>query len=450
MKREITLSLLAVLILAGTVFAQKKERVQPADVYLRTVGIALKEKNYKRAESNLAACLKNYPENYEAHFFMGVIWAEKDQIDSMVTEFSLARLYAGNKLKKIKQKMEDIEQSKWEYGFNNGVTWINTADSLELAAADIQDNAEEQKVREMRMTALDESARYFRHCTLIKANEFRGWFNLGLAYDRKRDWSQASQLFKRAEELFHTITLQDSTTNFYDTTMFYQGAGEITPLFDEIIKKYKKLKQDVRNRYKGLMTALGAAYFELGEFENTIIIFRRMLGFYDEDLSALEYIGNSYQRLGQSEEALKWTKMIITKNPDDKDRLYNVGVHYYNDGVEAKREYEALLQRKLKGTTDPNIDADLQKKEEHYRRSYTQSLELLDRVLELDPKDQETWKLKAGTMFFLEQYDEAIPALEKVLEMMPDESTICQMLRECYRKKGDMDKVLQLTEECGL
>jgi tetratricopeptide (TPR) repeat protein len=450
MKRELTLSLLAVLILASTTLAQKKERTQPADVYIRTARIALKEKDFKRAETNLAICLENYPDNYDAHFLMGVIWAEKDQIDSMVTEFNLARLYAGNKLKKIQSDMEDIEQSKWEYGFNNGVQWINTADSLELAANQMADTTEEVRIRKMRMTALEESARNFRNCTLIKPNEFRGWFNLGLVYDRKRDWSQAAQLYRRAEELFHTITLQDSTTNYYDTTLFFTGQGEPTPLFEEILKKYKKLKQDVRTRYKGLLTALGAVYFELGEYENTVIVFRRLLGFYEEDLSALEYIASSYQQLDMPDEALKYTRWIIKRNPDDKDRLYNVAVHYYNDGVEAKREYEELLRMKLEGKQVPDIDSKIAKSEDRYQRSYGQALDLLDRVLELDVKDKESWKLKGGTLFFLGRYEDAIPVLDKVRTMFPDDKTVCQMLRECYRQLDDVDKVLELTEECGL
>jgi len=451
MKRVFAATVILICLLASTASAQKKPRVEPADVYVRTARIALPIKDFKRAEKALATCLKHYPENADAHFLMGVIWAEKDQIDSMVTEFGLARKYAtGKKLKDIEKKMTPIEEDKWEHGFNSGVIYINLADSLDDVAGETQDPEEGQKLRGMVGQALDESGRNFRNCTLIQPDEFRGWFNLGLVYDRKRDYAKAAEIYKISEEKFHTITLGDTTTNFYDSTMFYQGQGEPTPLFKDMIKKFKKMKEDLRNRYKGLLTALGGVYFELGEYENTIIVFRRLLGFYKEDLSALEYIGGSYQQLGFSDEALEWTQAIIKRNPDDKDRLYNVGVHYYNDGVDGKKKYENLLKEKLEGSKDPNIDDEVNKAKDRYGRSFDRAEELFTRVLELDPKDKETWKLKGLTIFFLDRHEEAIPIIEKAREMLPDDRTLCEILRECFRRQGDIETVLRLTEECGL
>lgn len=441
------------LAFAGTAWAQQqKEHVQPADVYVRTAKIALKEKDFKRAEINLTTCLENYPENYEAHYLMGAIWAEKDEIDSMMTHFTLARQYAGAKMnKKDLQSMEDIEQSKWLASFNNGVSYINLADSLEEAAGGTDDVAAGQQDRERNAKVLDEAAKAFRNCTVIRPTEFRGWFNYGMVFDRERDYTKAAEIYRQSEDLFHRYQFEDSTTNFYDTTLFCQGAGQVTPLFEELINKFKKMKDDQRTRYKGLLTALGGVYFELKQFENCIAVFRRLLGFYEEDLGALEYIGNSFQQLGNQEEALKWTEFILTKNPDDKDRLYNVGVHWYNDGVDAKKKHENILKEKLQGSKDPNIEDEITKTDEHFQRSFTNALGMFDRVLQLDPNDKDTWKLKGVTLFFLEKCDEAIPVLEKVRAMLPDENkAICQYLRECYRKKGDSEKVLKLTEECGL
>jgi len=439
------------LVTSATVFAQKKERVEPASVYVMSAKIALKGKEYKRALENLTICLENYPENAEAHMLMGVIWAEKDEIDSMMIEFNLTRQYASKKkLKKFEKQMIPIEEDKWETNFNSGVAYINIADSLDNVAGETEDVAEGQKLREMVGQALDECRASFRNCTLIKPDEFRGWFNLGLVYDRKRDYAKAAEIYEESERVFYVFTLEDSTVNLSDTTQFYQGAGENTPLFEGLIKKFRKMKEDLRNRYKGLLTALGGVYFELEEYENCIVVFRRLLGFYAEDLSALEYIGNSHQKLGNADEALKWTRLIIDQNPDDKDRLYNVGVHWYNGGVEDKKKYERLLKEMLQGSPDPNIESEVAKAEERYRRGFTRALEMLDRVLELDIKDKETWKLKGVSKFFLDEYEEAISVLEKAQEMLPDDRSICPILRECYRKQGDVEKVLQLTEECDL
>ena len=480
--------LIAFCLLGGAARAQEQEeRVQPADVYVKSAKIYLQDKNFAKMEEMLRICLENYPDNYQAHRLMGTLWADKDEVDSMMAHFNLARKYAGIKLDKRDQKsMDDIEQSKWLTSFNNGVSYITLADSLDEAAnnapepaiqykksGEVQygdstaskykeqgtisqvpsekDISSAQKDRERAAQALVLAGNAFRNCTIIRPTEFRGWFNYGMVFDRQRDYSKTAEIYRQGEDLFNRYQLEDSTTNFYDTTKFYQGAGLITPLFEELIKKFKKMKEDQRSRYKGLLTALGSVYFELGQFENCIIVFRRLLGFFEEDLGALEYIGNAYQQLDNQDEALAWTNRILTKNPDDKDRLYNVGVHWYNDGVDARKKYEGMIKEKLQGSKDSNIDVEVTKADERFRRSFTRALEFLDGVLKLDPNDKDSWKLKGVTLFFLERTDEAIPVLEKVRQMLPDESkAICQYLRECYRVKGDADKVLKLTEECGL
>ncbi len=426
------------------------ERRLQASVYTQSAKIALKNKDYKRAEENLRCCLIHYPKNYQAHFLMGAIWGDKGQIDSMVYEFNLAREYAGDKLKKIKEEMEDIEFSLWEKAFNSGVEYINIADSLEAQAAETEDAETGNELRTKANKALELASSDFRDCTLIKPKEFRGWFNLGLAYDRMRDYETAAEKYRISEEKFHRNTLQDSTTDFYDTTLFYTAEGAETELFKEIKKKYKKLKEDIRNRYKGLLTALGGVYFELGEYEKTIALFRRMLGFYEEDLSALEYIGSSYSQLGDNEEALKWTELIIKKNPDDKDRLYNVGAHYFNAAIEKKREFEARLREQMQGSEDPNIVQAVESAKADYVTSFENGLRFINRVLELDPEDEETWRIKAFSLFLLERCDEAKPVLKQAMEMMPEDKALCQMLAECYRKEGDVETVLRLTKECEL
>jgi hypothetical protein len=149
------------------VFAQDTGRIQPADVYVRSARIALNNKEYARVERNLRICLEHYPENYQAHFLMGAVWADKEQIDSMVIEFNLARKYAGKKLKDINRDMKDIEESLWEQNFNSGVSYINIADSLENIAGETEDPEEGKKLRNTMGQALDESAANFKNCTLI-------------------------------------------------------------------------------------------------------------------------------------------------------------------------------------------------------------------------------------------------------------------------------------------
>jgi len=450
MKRIVIGIVLIIGLSTIAVFAQREEPIQPADVYIRTVKIALANKEWARVTKSLTACLKHYPENYEAHFYQGVVWAEKDEIDSMVMEFGLARQYAGGKLKNIKKEMENIELDKYEYNFNDGVKYINIADSLERDASEIVSDSVSAHSTEQAHLALGLARDAFHNCTAIMPDDFRGWLNMGIAYDRKREYQESAEHYRISEDLFHRVELGDTTTDFYDTTLFFQGEGENTEQFKELLKTYKKQKEDMRSRYKALLTALGGVYFELTDYANCAKIFRRLLGFYEEDLAALEYIGSSFQQLGMSEEALKWTEMILRKNPDDKDRLFNVAVHWYNAGVENRRQYEALIRRILSGENEPGLQEAADNKKEEYITNFTRAVQFLDGVLKLDDGDVESWKLKGASLYFLENYEEAIPALTRSRELIPDDMSICQMLRECYRLQENFDQVMRLTEECGL
>ena len=75
MKKIVGFLLVYILAIGSTAVAQKKVRIEPPDVYVRTARIAILSKEYRRAERNLAICLENYPEYYQAHYLMGAIWA---------------------------------------------------------------------------------------------------------------------------------------------------------------------------------------------------------------------------------------------------------------------------------------------------------------------------------------------------------------------------------------
>ena len=124
--------------------------VQPVDVYIRSAKIALASRpiEYQRALKNLYIARDNYPDSYEVHFLLGSIWADKDQIDSMLVEYALAKEYATEK--QWKGRSDDLErvyEGKWLDRFNRSVMLVNHSDTPEEKIATLEAPTKEDSLR---------------------------------------------------------------------------------------------------------------------------------------------------------------------------------------------------------------------------------------------------------------------------------------------------------------
>lgn len=481
-RRVLLTAVLLTLGLTMTAAAQPAgDMVQPVDVYLRSARIALSTNppEFDRAQKNLEMARLHYPENFEVHLLLGTVWASRDEIDSMMQEYGLARKFAGeaewNKKAKDLGKLID---SKWLERFNRGVSLLSQSDSLAELAQQETDQARSDslqnvvgKIRGMAIDAL-------RHCAVLKPDDFRAYATRGIVYQRIGDNATGLNDFILSESLFHRVEFLDSTTNWYDTTVFFSGNGEKTEAFKQFEAKYKKLSEEKRTRYNNLLRSLGAGYYDAQKWQETVAVNRRYLGLFPKDINAIVTLADVFSRLGNDEEAFKWQEITVNEDPNNKDTWYNLGIFYYNNAVRLQDSIAAAGKSNSKEARLEFLNTSLE--------NFARAVPRFKKVVELDEKDTDTWRLLAICYYSLASIalDEQLAenkasqtetlnkvwqtingaeggafnqdavwaktreVLDKGTQLFPDDQGLCKMMKVTLAQLNDVNALREWAPKC--
>jgi len=455
MKKTITLVLGLLILTAPQVIAQIRtggEVVQPVDVYIRSAKIALATNppEYERALHNLNLARANYPDNSQVHFLLGSVWADKDEIDSMIVEYNLARKYAPVKeWEKEVKSIDKIKESKWFDRFNRSVSLTNQSDSIEEGKASAKMPANTDSLRGIADQVRAMAKESLRQCALLKPEDFRAFTTRGLIYQRQGNLDSSLSDFVIAESLFNRHEMGDTATNWYDTTVFFSGPeGKSTPAFDEYVKKYKKLTEEKRTRYRNLMVSLAACYYDKQMWERSAILNRRLHGLDPNDINAIVTLADIFSRLGNEPEAFRWQEVVVNRDPGSKDTWYNMGIFYYNSAVRLQDSVDKYERDARKSPNDADVAAQLKSYSDKRKDNFEKAIPRFAKVVELDAKDQDTWRLLAICQFSMEKWSDAVPTLEKAITFYPDDLKLCQMMKVTLAQMGQTDQLKKWTAKC--
>lgn len=483
MRKAVLTAIGLILGISSVALAQTAQQpVQPVDVYVRSAKIALKTNppEYKRALNNLYMAREHYPQNYEVHYLLGSIWADKDEIDSMLAEWDVAEMVATDKQwKGIQDKLAKIKEQKWLDQFNRAVKLVYAADTAEERGMAAQESDPHQgdsligiagQARELAKEAL-------RHCSILLPRDFRAYSTRGLIYQREGIVDSGLADFVKAESLFHRNEFEDSTTNWYDTTSFFSGPeGKPTNLFKEYEKKYKKLSDEKRTRYRNLLIALIGSYYDSEQWEKTIAIARRFYGLDPDDINNIVTMADVFSRLGMDDQAFQWQEAVVRRDPGSKDTWYNMGIFYYNTAVrlqDSVLKYERAVQDDPKSTGDKEmLHTFLTSRLENFYKAVPR----FEKVVELDPKDDDTWRLlgvcryslasltgdlaAAGETQILQNvFEGSVPdekklwadaqsGLGEAIKRYPDEQNLCYMMKVTLAQMGNAAELQKWKEKC--
>jgi tetratricopeptide (TPR) repeat protein len=455
MKRIMLLLAGSLILTTQNVAAQTSasgEVVQPLDVYIRSAKIALATNppEYDRALRNLHTARDNYPKNSQVHFLLGSVWADKDEIDSMITEYDLARKYAPAKeWEKEAKSVEKIKDSKWVERFNRSVSLINQSDSTDELASrhDTPVNSDSLKGVANQIRAMAKET--LRQCALLKPDDFRAFSTRGLIYQRQGSIDSSLADFVIAESLFNRNDLCDSTANWYDTTQFFTGpVGSPTPVFDEYLKRFKKLTEEKKTRYRNLMVSLAACYYDKQMWERSVALNRRLHGLDPNDINAIVTLADIFSRLGNEPEAFKWQEAVVSRDPGSKDTWYNMGIFYYNAAVRIQDSVSKYDREVRKSPGDSGAVAMQRLYSGKRRESFEKATPRFSKVVDLDPKDQDTWRLLAICQFSMENWSDAYPTLQKATTLYPDDKNLCQMMKVTLAQLGKTDELKTWSAKC--
>lgn len=196
--------------------------------------------------------------------------------------------------------------------------------------------------------------------------------------------------------------------------------------------------------------AWGNRYYKSGQYEDAEAQFLKSWNFNPTRATTARYLGRTYNKTENYEEAIKWYQKAIELEPKGK---YTKGAYadlaaiyiYQEQPEDAIAMYEALLEFTL-----------TQEEEIKYLYSLVtlyietedleKALEYAQRWGELAPDDPKVREMIGKLHMSTGGEDEALEEMEKVLEMNPDDHATRESLAGMYFSRGELDKAFSAYE----
>lgn len=205
--------------------------------------------------------------------------------------------------------------------------------------------------------------------------------------------------------------------------------------------------------------------FNGNDMNTAIKYFKSLVDVQWKDSKAASFLAESYFQNGQQDEAMATMDEALTVFPDDKDTYVNAASIYLRSGNNEKSA-NVMNAALIKWGDDPTFQRFLgisyqnEGKEAEAEAAFMKALELKPDFLEVfidlgslyvskgnrlnteanELPFEETEKYEALMAQAKEAFSQAVPYLEKILEVDPNNLSAMQLLRELYVRVGDMEK----------
>ena len=342
--------------------------------------------------------------------------------------------YLGNgqldKAKKAIDEASEHESSKgmaktWLY---MGNIYVEIANSPLKQYKELSDNPlEVAHAAYNKCIEYDEKGRYTDEAKKKLSFLARQYFNEGVTKYQSQEYPKAIKSFKMASELYKDAPEAD-------TSLYYAGICAELDNNDEEAKQIFGKLNEIGFEKPMIYNSLSKIYTKEKEEDKAIAIIKKGLEKFPSDLDLIIAEANVYLAFEKNEEAIASLKKAITMNPDNPNLFYAIGVKYsamsmftdsesaYKKAIEIKPDFFDAYYNL--GALYNNAAADTLKE--------AAGLPFNDKRYEPMQKKGE------------ELLSQAIPYLEKALEMAPDDKYTLLTLKQLYVKTNQMEKYKEI------
>lgn len=361
-----------------------------AAVALRSARLYIKQQLWDKAQEQLEVAVKGDSMNAEAHFLLGSIHGDRDNIDQMNAHFDLV---AGIKPGKYDKDIKAWREKAWTQHYNNGVRALQkdkVEDGLKEFGMAVRadstraDGFKSLGIAYLRMDKMEEGITAFEKAVAMDPKDKNAFVNLGIAYHNARKSAKELDAFLAAARLDpKNSDIQAKLVMGYET-MALEATDSLKAgaLYDSAMAACDRaLSLDPKNS----KVAVSAGRLHMN---------RAMR------LSAADKKGEA---AGFYANAEKYLKSAVELDPQDASSVFNLGLCY------------SQLDR------------------------FDEALAAFRKVVETDPKDVDAWLQLGYTQVRQKDIDGAIAAFKKVVEVKPDNVRAYEFLASAYAQK-DMPK----------
>jgi tetratricopeptide (TPR) repeat protein len=155
-------------------------------------------------------------------------------------------------------------------------------------------------------------------------------------------------------------------------------------------------------------------------------------------LEAHDLVGNALFRIGDYERSLLAYRRVVRIDADDAQGHYNIGLAYWSMGKydEAERSWQKAIQKDRKAKK-----AKLDKSSEPDELVHSLTVET-------SPVSFDAHKSLGALYDSMGKKEKALLGFEAALEFVPNDSECYYYLGKIYYEKGDMEKAISHLEKC--
>jgi superkiller protein 3 len=245
-------------------------------------------------------------------------------------------------------------------------------------------------------------------------HNFAKHYKLGQSAYNRQDYQGAAEEFLLATEADPT-----QAVGFYNLGVSYDRLAEKDPSYHaktvEAMDHVLELSNPSEANYVKALEAAGRALVASGRADEAEERFRRLVEEDPTSYIVIENIGNDFLNAQKWEGAAIFLKMAAEARAKIDDEDFAV---YYNIGA-------ALFNL---GKDDENPDKVLE------------AITYYEKALEIQDDEPQTIFNIAVAYVAIDQYDNAVPWLEKYVDVSPNDTKGWQLLARCYSELNEKDK----------
>lgn len=364
---------------------------QCSSTELTSAKLYIQQKNYDKALEALQNEVTKNPSSDEGYYLLGVVQGEKENYDEMVKAFDKSLSISD----KFKSDIDNQKKYYWANLFNKGVAFYQRGNKSES----------EDSVKMF----YDKSINAFENAVKIEPDSAATYKNLAFVYMSEGNNEKAIAPLEKIIEKENSL----DGYKFLGQILYNKGT--------RLMNEYRS-SNDPQDSVQALET-----------FNKAITTLERGRKSYPNDADLLLYLSNSYIGANKIDVAKQAFKEGVEKEPENKYYRYNYGVLLLGD-----EDYPAAEEQFKKAIEiDPNyenavynlavtyvkwgtkINDELKEDEDNapVKEKYSQALPHLEKVVELKPDDAASWELLGKVYAYLNMTDDANNAFKKADEI---------------------------------
>ncbi len=273
--------------------------------------IALNQQNdVNRAQEQLEIALADNPNDFEAHYMMGQVYARKKMYPEMLAEFDKSLAVKT----KYKTKIDSIKNKHFFNLYNGAVNYFNN-------------------------NKLDRAIKDLKMAVLITPDDQQGWALLGKSHVRNEKTAEAIVALEKATEFdpnFEAITDRILLLQlYYEEDRFEEALSAATEV----------LRYDDANIDAVKIAAF--CYNALDQKEKALEYYENLLKDQPDDADLVFNLGLLYEQMERYDEAIQLFERAFELNPTDLEAILHCAQVYLEvkeDNLKALECYEKALE----------------------------------------------------------------------------------------------------------